>query len=121
MPTVLSRKVQEVHPPLLDDEESYRSSDSENLASPTRNTSTEFIDKNVDQDVEQNALCMQDHFVESDHESDPPECEEASMEEEEFLNEDSNLTLGEWINLPRRSRRIAGHELSDNFEDVEPL
>ena len=81
MPIVSSSKAQEVHLPLLDDEKSSASSDSENSMLPTIAESTESTCENVDQDAEQDALGMQDHVVENEHESNPPESEEASVEE----------------------------------------
>ena len=54
-------------------------------------------------------------------ESNPHKSEETSVGEEDFLNDGSNFPLGEWMNLPRRSRDISGLEPSVNFEDVEPL
>ena len=83
--------------------------------------STQSIGKNVDQGVEQDALSAQDYVVKNEHESNPPKSEETSVEEEGFSNDDSNLPLGVWMNLPRRPRYIAGLEPSVNFEDVEPL
>ena len=71
--------------------------------------------------MEQDALGKQNYFVESIHESDPPESEEESTEEEELSNEDSNVPFGEQMNLPRRSRRIAVLELLVSFADTEPL
>ena len=74
--TVPSSKAQEVHLPLLDDDESSASSDSENPMSPTIAASTQSIGKNIDQDVEQDALGAQDYVIKNEHES-----EEASVEE----------------------------------------
>ena len=64
MPTVSSSKAQEGYPTLLDDYELCASLDSENSASPTSAANIELIDESIDQDVEQDALGMQDHVIE---------------------------------------------------------
>ena len=35
--------------------------------------------------------------------------------------DDMNLSLGQWVTMPRRSRRVARQEAPDPFIDVEPL
>ena len=71
--------------------------------------------------MEQCTLGMQDHVVGSDHESDPPESEEESIEEEEFLGDDTSMPLRARMSLPRRSMHVSGREPLVNFSDVEPL
>ena len=88
---------------------------------PTIAVITQSIGESVYQDMEKDALGTQDYIVKNEHESNPPESEEASIEEEDFSNDDSNFPLGEWMNLPRRSRDISGLEPSINFEDEKPL
>ena len=40
------------------------------------------------------------------------------IEEETFDN--TNLPLGQWVNMPRRSRRVAREDVVEPFIDVDP-